>query len=101
MRDDNDYSSMGRRELRQHLERVSKEVAVWSQSASVARRDECLYYVDGVQNSRGKSTTERKLDGEMHAAELKREALEAEGYVSFYAALRDLLVTLLRTAEAD
>jgi hypothetical protein len=101
MRDDNDYSSMGRQELRKHLERVTKEAAVWSQSASISRRDECLYYLDGVRNSMAKAITERKLEGEMHAGEFKREALESEGRVAYFTLLRDLLETLLETTEVD
>ena len=101
MRDDNDYSSMGRGELRKNLERVSKEIAVWSQAASIARRDECLYYLDGVQNSMAKAITERKLEGEMHAGEFKREALEAEGRVAYFSAIRDCILPLLETAEVD
>lgn len=101
MRDDNDYSSMGRPELRVHLERVLKQRATWAQAAAQARQDECLHYLDGVLNSRAKAVTERKLDGELHAGELKREALEAEGYVAYYAALAELIVTLLRTAPEE
>ena len=101
MRDENDYSSMGRREIRQHLERGSKEAAVWSQVAANARRDECLYFIDGVQNSMAKAVTERKLAGEMHAGECRREALEAEGRVAYFTFTRDLLVTLIQTTDVD
>ncbi len=101
MRDDNDYASMGRRELRQNLERVTKELAVWTEVAGNARRDENLYWIDGVRNSRGKSIAERRLDGDMHADEFTREALEAEGRAGYFAAIRDLLVILLKTAGVD
>ena len=100
MRDDNDYSSMGRRELRQNLERVSKEAAVWSEVAGNARRDENLYWIDGVRNSMAKAITERKLAGDLHADEFRREALEAEGRVAYFTMIRDLLVVLLQTVEA-
>ncbi len=101
MRDDNDYSSMGRTELRKHLERVSKQIAAWADSGHRARADECRHYIDGVRNSTARAVTERKLDGEMHAEEFRREALEAEGMVAANEAIRDLLVVLIRTAEVD
>ena len=101
MRDDNDYHRMSRTDLRAHLERLSKEIAVWSYAASVQRREENLYYLDGYKNSNARAVTERKMDAEMNAAHLTREAVEAEGYVAFYTPIRDLVLELLRWPDID
>jgi hypothetical protein len=101
MRDDNDYSSMGRQELRRELQRVSKEITVWTEVAANARRDENLYFLDAVSSSLAKAITERKLEGDLHAGEFTREALEAEGRAAAFTVIRDLIVVLLRTTEVD
>ena len=101
MRDDNDYHRMSRADLRLHLERVSKEIAVWSYASSVQRREENLYYLDGYKNSNARAVTERKMEAEMNAGHLTREAIEAEGYVAFYTPIRDLIVELLHQPDID
>ena len=99
MRDDFDYHSMGRPELRSHLQRVAKELATWSHAWREALAEEHRYYIDGYKNSTARAVTERKMDGELSADFEHRGALQAEGEVLFYTAIRDLIVTLLEEPE--
>lgn len=96
MRDENDYHGMDRLELRSHLERVAKELAVWTHALGRARRDHNYYYVDGYANSRAKAVTERKMEAEIAAAEFQREIFDNEAQVAYWTTIRDLIVELLR-----
>lgn len=96
MRDDFDYHSMDRPELRSHLERVAKELATWSHALQGHRAEEHRYYIDGYKNSTARAVTERKMEAELASDFEHRQTLEAEGMVLFWTAIRDLIVTLLR-----
>jgi uncharacterized Rossmann fold enzyme len=95
MRDDFDYHSMERPELRSHLERVAKEVATWSHATYQARAEEHRYYIDGYKNSTARAVTERKMEAEIHSDFEHRQALDAESNLLFWTAIRDLIVVLL------
>ena len=73
MRDDHNYHSMNRIELRAHLERVAKELATWQYALAHSRIEESRYWTDGYSTSTAKSTTERKADAEVHAGPFTRE----------------------------
>jgi hypothetical protein len=101
MRDDNDYHSMNRIELRAHLVRVAKELATWQYALSQSAVEESRYWTDGYSHSNAKSTTERKAEADVHAGPFTREKLENQGYVGFFTTIRDLIVELLREPDID
>lgn len=97
MRDENDYASMSREELRVHLDRVSRETSSWIYALANAKKELNRNFNEAYNESRGKSVAERRMDAELLTTQDKNDVFEYEGMVAYCTAIRDLLVTLLQT----
>jgi hypothetical protein len=95
MRDEHDYASMGADELRQSLERVTKELSTWTHALADIKKDRHVNFLQAYSDSQGKSVAERRMDAEMATAITQGEIIEYEGIVGFHTAIRDLIVVLL------
>lgn len=87
---------MDRQQLRVELERLSKELSAWHGALARAKQEQSHVFLEGYADSKGKSVSERRMDGEYMAGPEQRITYEAQGEVDSYASLRDMVVILLQ-----
>lgn len=94
-RDENDYGTMPRAQLRSELGRVTVELSAWYQSAALSKQDESNAFLVAYGASPAKSVAERRMEANLATSMQHNEVVDAEGQILRLVALRDMLVILI------
>jgi hypothetical protein len=100
-RDERDYASMGRDELRVELVRVAKDLAGWQLQLAICRQDENREFLTAFQNATARAVNERQIEARTATTMFRNELLEAEGQVLSLQTTRDMVNMLLKYQAGD
>jgi hypothetical protein len=95
-RDDRDYASMTRDELRSELVRVAKDLAGWLYQLAMCRQDENREFLDAFRKATSKAVNERTIEARTATTMFRNELFEAEGQVALLQTTRDMINMLLK-----
>jgi len=94
-RDEREYATLSRQELRAELDRISKSLAAWHVALGSAKIEHSQVFLEAYSQSTGKSVTERRMEAEYAAGMEQRQIYEAQAQVDFCTTTRDMIVVLL------
>lgn len=101
MRDEFDYSAMGREELRSRLVETAKQLATWEYALAQAKSYRNRAFMEAYASSTGRSVADRRMEAEVASSVDQNEVLENEGQVLFYRTIRDMIVVMLAQVQVD
>lgn len=101
MRDERDYATMTRDELRVELVRVAKDLAQWLLELAKCRQDENREFLLAYGRSTARAVNERQMEARDATTMFRNELLEAEGKVACLQTTRDMINMLLKYQAGD